>query len=189
MRWHDPMLNRRVMRCGKSESSSTFRSKIYALWRYRKWECSWVPIPVTTLESGPSIALKMTVPSTTEENMCKKNDLLKLCFGRNDATKKTTEGLMKHQLQKIVRGLQFLCRYSSRRLNVKFVRSLPSVSMANTLVNTAYVLKHSTASFSDATFCLLVPLNHKGSTSFMKNLEQLHDDDLEEIDLSGIWPD
>ncbi|GJR70044.1 reverse transcriptase domain-containing protein [Tanacetum coccineum] len=35
----------------------------------------WVPIPVTTPESGPSTALKMTVPSTTEEKICKKNDV------------------------------------------------------------------------------------------------------------------
>ncbi|GJS95523.1 hypothetical protein Tco_0802491 [Tanacetum coccineum] len=38
-------------------------------------ENSWVPIPVTTPESGPSTALKMTVPSTTEEKICKKNDV------------------------------------------------------------------------------------------------------------------
>ncbi|GKC60027.1 hypothetical protein Tco_1087625, partial [Tanacetum coccineum] len=36
---------------------------------------SWIPIPVTTPESGPSTALKMTVPSTTEEKICKKNDV------------------------------------------------------------------------------------------------------------------
>ncbi|GKF06556.1 hypothetical protein Tco_0037224, partial [Tanacetum coccineum] len=34
-----------------------------------------VPIPVTAPESGPSTALKMTVPSTTEEKICKKNDV------------------------------------------------------------------------------------------------------------------
>ncbi|GJV86046.1 hypothetical protein Tco_1525944 [Tanacetum coccineum] len=34
-----------------------------------------VPIPVTAPESGASTALKMTVPSTAEENICKKNDV------------------------------------------------------------------------------------------------------------------
>ncbi|GJX87461.1 hypothetical protein Tco_0339475 [Tanacetum coccineum] len=36
---------------------------------------SWVPIPVTASETGPSTATKMTVPSTAEEKMCKKNDV------------------------------------------------------------------------------------------------------------------
>ncbi|GKF89078.1 hypothetical protein Tco_0263041, partial [Tanacetum coccineum] len=35
----------------------------------------WVPIPVTASETGPSIALKMNVPSTAEEKICKKNDV------------------------------------------------------------------------------------------------------------------
>ncbi|GJU18738.1 hypothetical protein Tco_1146704 [Tanacetum coccineum] len=34
-----------------------------------------VPIPVTAIETGPSTGLKMTVPSTAEENFCKKNDV------------------------------------------------------------------------------------------------------------------
>ncbi|GJW30553.1 ribonuclease H-like domain-containing protein [Tanacetum coccineum] len=37
---------------------------------------SWVYLcPFTTPESGPSTVLKMTVPSTTEEKICKKNDV------------------------------------------------------------------------------------------------------------------
>ncbi|GKG07332.1 hypothetical protein Tco_0330301, partial [Tanacetum coccineum] len=36
---------------------------------------SWVPIPVTAPESGPSTALKLTVPSTAEEKIFKKNDV------------------------------------------------------------------------------------------------------------------
>ncbi|GJW92469.1 hypothetical protein Tco_0170022 [Tanacetum coccineum] len=37
---------------------------------------SWVPIPVTTpSETGTSTATKMTMPSTTEEKTCKKNDV------------------------------------------------------------------------------------------------------------------
>ncbi|GJY94776.1 putative ribonuclease H-like domain-containing protein [Tanacetum coccineum] len=90
---------------------------------------SWVPIPVTTPESGPSTALKMTVPSTTEEKICKKNDVkarslllmalpnehqltfnqyvdaqsmfvaIKARFGGNDATKKTQKALLKQQYE------------------------------------------------------------------------------------------
>ncbi|GJU20975.1 hypothetical protein Tco_1154317 [Tanacetum coccineum] len=37
---------------------------------------SWVPIPVTSpSETGTSTATKMTMPSTTEEKTCKKNDV------------------------------------------------------------------------------------------------------------------
>ncbi|GJV50658.1 hypothetical protein Tco_1446399, partial [Tanacetum coccineum] len=51
--------------------------------RWQSFPCSnsgkngnlWVPIPVTAPETGPSIATKMTVPSTTEEKICKKNDV------------------------------------------------------------------------------------------------------------------
>ncbi|GJZ29635.1 hypothetical protein Tco_0574282 [Tanacetum coccineum] len=80
---------------------------------------SWVPIPVTAIETGPSTGLKMTVPSTAEEKICKKNDVkarslllmalrnehqltfdqyvdaqsmfaaIKARFGGNEATKKT----------------------------------------------------------------------------------------------------
>ncbi|GJV01788.1 hypothetical protein Tco_1335357 [Tanacetum coccineum] len=93
---------------------------------------SWVPIPVTTPESGPSTALKMTVPSTTEEKICKKNDVkarnlllmalpnehqltfnqyvdahsmfiaIKARFGGNDATKKTQKALLKQQYKNFV---------------------------------------------------------------------------------------
>ncbi|GJV57809.1 hypothetical protein Tco_1458814 [Tanacetum coccineum] len=46
----------------------------YSLWEVIEYGNSWVPIPITAPESGPSTALKMTVPSTTEEKICKKND-------------------------------------------------------------------------------------------------------------------
>ncbi|GJU47597.1 hypothetical protein Tco_1204863 [Tanacetum coccineum] len=52
-----------------------FQIQDYALWEVIENGNSWVPIPVTTPESGPSTALKMTVPSTTEEKICKKNDV------------------------------------------------------------------------------------------------------------------
>ncbi|GJW28785.1 hypothetical protein Tco_0045660, partial [Tanacetum coccineum] len=50
-----------------------FQIQDYALWEVIENGNSWVPIPVTALESGPSTTLKMIVPSTAEENFCKKN--------------------------------------------------------------------------------------------------------------------
>ncbi|GJW08446.1 retrovirus-related pol polyprotein from transposon TNT 1-94 [Tanacetum coccineum] len=106
-----------------------FQIQDYALWEVIENGNSWVPIPVTTPESGPSTALKMIVPSTTEEKICKKNDVkarslllmalpnehqltfnqyadaqsmfiaIKARFGGNDATKKTQKALLKQQYE------------------------------------------------------------------------------------------
>ncbi|GJY33302.1 hypothetical protein Tco_0417771 [Tanacetum coccineum] len=97
--------------------------------KLRKNGNSWVPIPVTASETGPSTALKMTVPSTAEEKICKKNDVkarslllmalpnehqltfdqyvdaqsmfaaIKARFGGNEATKKTQKALLKQQYE------------------------------------------------------------------------------------------
>ncbi|GKC10349.1 hypothetical protein Tco_1007131 [Tanacetum coccineum] len=234
---------------------------------------SLVPIPVTTPESGPSTTLKMTVPSTTEEKICKKNDVkarslllmalpnehqltfnqyvdaqsmfiaIKARFGGNDATKKTQKALLKQQLA--ILGVDT----PPEDLNVKFLRSLPSewdthvvvwmnkpdfetmglddlynnfkiveqkvkrtvavnnddknlaflttsspsstntintanigVSTGNTKVNTAST-ETSTASFSDATVYAFLSTQPQGSQLVHEDLEQIHDDDLEEMDL------
>ncbi|GKD33870.1 hypothetical protein Tco_1249379 [Tanacetum coccineum] len=125
----------------------------YALWEVIENGNSWVPIPVTAPESGPSTALKMTVPSTAEEKICKKNDYvdaqsmfaaIKARFGGNEATKRTQKALLKHQyenfnasslesldsifyrLQKLVSRLAILGVVTPPEdLNVKFLRSLP----------------------------------------------------------------
>ncbi|GJY40849.1 hypothetical protein Tco_0428119 [Tanacetum coccineum] len=52
-----------------------FQIQDYALWEVIENGNSWVPIPVTATETGPSTGLKMIVPSTAEENICKKNDV------------------------------------------------------------------------------------------------------------------
>ncbi|GJS74959.1 hypothetical protein Tco_0724840 [Tanacetum coccineum] len=101
----------------------------YALWEVIENGNSWVPIPVTAPESGPSTALKMIVPSTTKEKICKKNDVkarslllmalpnehqltfnqyvdaqsmfaaIKARFGGNEATKRTQKALLKQQYE------------------------------------------------------------------------------------------
>ncbi|GKA82201.1 ribonuclease H-like domain-containing protein, partial [Tanacetum coccineum] len=238
----------------------------------RKWK-SWVPIPVTTPESGPSTALKMTVPSTTEEKICKKNDVkarsllfmalpnehqltfnqyvdaqsmfaaIKDRFEGNEATKRTQKALLKQQLA--ILGVVT----PPEDLNVKFLRSLPSewdthvvvwmnkpdfdtmglddlynnfkiveqkvkkstadnnddknlvfltnsspsstntintvnigVSTGTTNVNTAST-ETSTATFSDATVYAFLSTQPQGSQLVHEDLEQLHDDDLEEMDI------
>ncbi|GJT63322.1 ribonuclease H-like domain-containing protein [Tanacetum coccineum] len=58
----------------------------------------------------------------------------------------------------------------------------PEVSTCNTKVNTAST-KISTASFSDATVYAFLSTQPQGSQLVHEDLEQLHDDDLEEMDL------
>ncbi|GKC33622.1 hypothetical protein Tco_1046006, partial [Tanacetum coccineum] len=89
-----------------------FQIQDYALWEVIENGNSWVPIPVTALDSGPSTALKMTVPSTTEEKICKKNDVKarslllmalpnehQLTFNQYADAKKTQKALLKQQYE------------------------------------------------------------------------------------------
>ncbi|GKD40718.1 ribonuclease H-like domain-containing protein [Tanacetum coccineum] len=102
-----------------------FQIQDYALWEVIENGNSWVPIPVTATETGPSIGLKMTVPSTAEERI---------------------------------------------------------FSTGTTKVNTAST-EISTASFSDATVYAFLSTQPQGSQLVHEDLKQLHDDDLEEMDL------
>ncbi|GKF76224.1 hypothetical protein Tco_0225668, partial [Tanacetum coccineum] len=52
-----------------------FQIQDYALWEVIENGNLWVLIPITAPKSGPSTALKMIVPSTAEEKICKKNDV------------------------------------------------------------------------------------------------------------------
>ncbi|GKD05554.1 hypothetical protein Tco_1180528 [Tanacetum coccineum] len=92
---------------------------------------SWVPNPVTASETGPSTALKMTVPSTAEENICKKNDVKarslllmalpnehQLTFNYNKEDSEGPALVSRLAILGVVTPLE--------DLNVKFLRSLPS---------------------------------------------------------------
>ncbi|GJV30271.1 hypothetical protein Tco_1386719 [Tanacetum coccineum] len=123
-----------------------FQIQDYALWEVIENGNSWVPIPVTASETGPSTVLKMIMPSTAEEKICKKNDVkAQTRFGENEATKKTQKALLKQQyenfnascsesldsifnrLQKLVSRLAIMGVVTPPEdLNVKFLRSLPS---------------------------------------------------------------
>ncbi|GJV61435.1 putative ribonuclease H-like domain-containing protein [Tanacetum coccineum] len=262
-----PMLKLREYEMWEIRIKQYFQIQDYALWEVIENGNSWVPIPVTALEYGLSTALKVTVPSTTEEKICKKNDCKR--FGGNEATKRTQKALLKQQyenfnasssesldsifnrLQKLVSRLAILGVVTPPEdLNVKFLRSLPSewdthvvvwmnkpdfdtmglddlynnfkiveqkvkrstgaindeknlaflniyrwqssinninmlildVSTGTTKVNTAST-ETSTASFSDATVYAFLSTQPQGSQLVHEDLEQLHDDDLEEMDL------
>ncbi|GJX24839.1 ribonuclease H-like domain-containing protein [Tanacetum coccineum] len=133
----------------------------YALWEVIENGNSWVPIPVTATETGPSTGLKMTVPSTTEEKICKKNDVK-------------------------ARSLLLMALPNEHQLTFDHTNNIntlnPEVSTATTKVNTAST-EICTASFSGATVYAFLSTQPKGSQLVHEDLEQLHDDDLEEMDL------
>ncbi|GJZ97280.1 putative ribonuclease H-like domain-containing protein [Tanacetum coccineum] len=194
-----------------------FQIQDYALWEVIENGNSWVPIPVTATETGLSTGLKMTVLSTAEEKICKKNDVkarsllhmalpnehqltfdqyvdaqsmfaaIKARFGGNEATKKTQKALLKQQYE---------------NFNASSSESLDSIFNRLQKLDTHVVVwmnkpdfdtmglddlcKHteiSTASFSDATVYAFLSTQPQGSQLVHEDLEQLHDDDLEEMDL------
>ncbi|GJR77260.1 hypothetical protein Tco_0089625 [Tanacetum coccineum] len=162
--------------------------------------------------------MKMIVPSTTEEKICKKNDVkarslllmalpnehqltfnqyadaqsmfiaIKARFGGNDATKKTQKALLKQQYQKLVSDWQILgVDTSGRDLNVKFLRSLPSEWDTHVVV---WMNKPDFETMGlDGLYNNFKIVEQKvkrtvaGSQLVHEDLEQIHDDDLEEMDL------
>ncbi|GJV42367.1 hypothetical protein Tco_1420807 [Tanacetum coccineum] len=69
-----------------------FQIQDYALWEVIENGNSWVPIPVTAPESGPSTTLKMTYVDAQSMLAA-----IKARFGGNEATKKTQKALLKQQ--------------------------------------------------------------------------------------------
>ncbi|GJR21941.1 hypothetical protein Tco_0970468 [Tanacetum coccineum] len=115
---------------------------------------SWVPYSYLPHQnSGPSIALKMIVPSTAEEKICKKNDV--------NVIAKSFCSWYCHNEQANVPST--ISNWQPPRLNT--------------------AITDSTASFSDALFMLFLSTQPQGSQLVHEDLEQLHDDDLEEMDL------
>ncbi|GJT47507.1 ribonuclease H-like domain-containing protein [Tanacetum coccineum] len=188
-----------------------FQIQDYALWEVIENGNSWVPIPVTTPpESGTSTTTKMTVPATIEEKTCKKNDvkarsLLLMALSNEHqltfnqyvdaqsvfaALKLDLEAMKQQRRHRRLfwmnkpdfdtMGLDDL--YNNFKIVEQKVKKSAEVSTATTKVNTAST-EISTASFSDATVYAFLSTQPKGSQLVHEDLEQLHDDDLEEMDL------
>ncbi|GJQ90485.1 hypothetical protein Tco_0001624 [Tanacetum coccineum] len=122
---------------------------------------------------------------------------IKARFGGNDATKKTQKALLKQQYENfpMLHMLRHLWTQSLNRLQKLVSRwqlSCVDTSLrrfkctGNSKVNTASA-ETSTASFSDATAYAFLSSQPQGSQLVHEDLEQIHDDDLEEMDQSGIW--
>nr|GEV40818.1 hypothetical protein [Tanacetum cinerariifolium] len=132
-------------------------------------------------------------------------------FGGNDATKKTQGNILKQQyenfsgsgsksldqtfdkLQKLVSQLELLGKVISQEdINLKFLRSLPSewesyianeVNTASSQVNAASSLNID--NLSDAVICAFLASQPNSSHLVNEDLEQIHLDDLEKMDLKG----
>ncbi|GJY94836.1 hypothetical protein Tco_0511197 [Tanacetum coccineum] len=194
-----------------------FQIQDYALWEVIENGNSWVPIPVTTTETGPSTGLKMTVPSTAEEKTAKKNDVkarsLLLMALPNE------HQLTFNQLQKLVSRLAILGVVTLLKdLNVKFLRSLPfewdthvvvwmnkpdfdTMGLDDLYNNFKIVeqkVKKSVGTNNDDKNLAFLTTSGASSTNIIntanpevstrsqlvhEDLEQIHDDDLEEMDL------
>ncbi|GKB90937.1 hypothetical protein Tco_0963209 [Tanacetum coccineum] len=171
------------------------------------------PIPVTSpAETATSTGTKMTVPSTAEEKTCKKNDVKarslllmalapmnihltstasKVWMNKTDFDTMSLDDLY-NNFKIVEQKVKKSAGASNDDKNLAFVTTTsntnnintvnPEVSTTTTKVNTAST-EISTARFSDATVYAFLSTQPKGSKLVHEDLEQLHNDDLEEIDL------
>ncbi|GJV07619.1 hypothetical protein Tco_1345275 [Tanacetum coccineum] len=188
-----------------------FQIQDYALWEVIENGDSWVPVSQTSEENGITVT-KMSTPVTAEEKTNKKNDVkaranqenlktlsLKLHMKNFSAASAESLDSIFNRLQKIVSRLAILgVNIAQEDLNLKFLNSLPpewnthvtnnantassQVSVANPSVNTASPQVY-TASVSDNTMYAFMVENLNGSNVLHQDLEQIHEDDLEAIDL------
>ncbi|GJY04244.1 putative ribonuclease H-like domain-containing protein [Tanacetum coccineum] len=165
-----PCSNSGSMRCGRSRSN--------------------------TSETGTSTGRKMTVPSTAEEKTCKKNDVKarslllmalpnehQLTFDHsllciNQMCCYAIKARFGEEMKQQRKDTEWLCASSTNNINTVN----PEVSTATTKVKTAST-EISIATFSDATVYAFLSTQPQGSQLVHKDLEQLHDDGLEEMDL------
>ncbi|GJR37705.1 hypothetical protein Tco_1213389 [Tanacetum coccineum] len=168
-----------------------FQVQDYALWEVIENGNSWVSVPQTTQENGTSVT-KMSVLVTAEEKTNKKNNVkarslllmalpnehqltfsqyndsktmfaaIKTRFGGNKATKKTQKTLLKQQYENF---------------------SALSTEFLDSIFNRIHKIVSSTASFSDNTVYAFMVENPNGSNLLQQDLEKIHEDDLEAIDL------
>ncbi|GJW95067.1 ribonuclease H-like domain-containing protein [Tanacetum coccineum] len=136
------MLKLGDMRCGKSESRHTLQIQDMHYGSNRKMENSCcTKVPLHTIIQVHQQTLKMIVPSTTEEKICKKNDSKQNSF------------------------------------------SMAVLFSPNEHAYLYQMLMLNLSSFSDATVYAFLSTQPQGSQLVHEDLEQLHDDDLEEMDL------
>ncbi|GJX75107.1 ribonuclease H-like domain-containing protein [Tanacetum coccineum] len=188
-----------------------FQIQDYALWDIIENGKSFNPVARTTTNvDGNSTS---TIPGhvTTEEKTQKKNhvkdrsmllmalpnehsltfnqykdaktlfEAIQTRFGGNDATKKTQKTLLKQMYENFnAPSIDSLYSFFNRTNDVNTANV--HVSTASSIVSTDSTL-NSTANLSDATVYAFLANQPNGSQLVHEDLEQIHEDDLEEMDL------
>ncbi|GJX63298.1 putative ribonuclease H-like domain-containing protein [Tanacetum coccineum] len=176
-----------------------FQVQDYALWDVIENENSFKPAAKTTTNADGTSTTLIPGPLTTEEKVQKKNDMkarsmlllalpnehlitfnqykdaktlfaaIQTRFGDNKATKKTQKTLLK-QITNVVNTA-----YGVSTANTQVSPASTQVSSASTQV--------STANLCDDTVYAFLASQPNGSQLVHEDLEQIHEDDLEEMDL------
>ncbi|GKE77949.1 ribonuclease H-like domain-containing protein, partial [Tanacetum coccineum] len=178
-----------------------FQVQDYALWEVIANGNSWVSVPQTVQENGTSVT-KMSVPVTAKEKTIKKNDVKarslllmalpnehQLTFSQyNDAKTmfaaiETRFGGSRRFAISGAQNLAFMTVPSTSSINdVKTAKPAYEVSTISPNVNTACP-QVSTVSFSDNVVYAFMVENTNGSNLLHQDLEQIHEDDMEAMDL------
>nr|GEW30422.1 hypothetical protein [Tanacetum cinerariifolium] len=191
-----PLLKQGDYEMWKIGTEQYFQVQDYALWDVIENRNSFQPVPRTTANADCTSTLTIPGPVTTEEKAQKKNDVkarimllmailnehlltfsqykdaktlfedIQARFGGNDATKKTQKTLLKQMYE---------------NFNAPSTKSLDSI-FNSTPVSTVSS-PDNTANLSDATMYAFLENQHNGSQLVHEDLKQIHEDDLEEMDL------
>ncbi|GJW16339.1 ribonuclease H-like domain-containing protein [Tanacetum coccineum] len=185
-----------------------FQVQDYALWDVIENGNSFKPVPQTTTNADGSSTSLIPGPVTTEEKVQKKNDVKTRNLVASEDCKSAGYLRNKHDLDTMsfddlynnfkiveqeVKGTASSSSSSSSQ-NMAFVSSPSStnevntaygVSTANTQVSPASTASTqvSTANLSDDTVYAFLASQPNGSQLVYEDLEQIHEDDIEEMDL------
>ncbi|GJQ94123.1 ribonuclease H-like domain-containing protein [Tanacetum coccineum] len=153
-----------------------FQIQDYALWEVIENGDSWVLVPQTVQENGTSMT-KMSIPVTAEEKTNKKNVV-------KDRSLLLIALPNEHQL---TFSLYPDAKSMFAAIKIRFgvlndTKTVVTVVLLALIVNAASP-QVSTASVSDNTVYAFMVENPNGSNVLHQDLEQIHEDDLEAIDL------
>nr|GEU41379.1 uncharacterized mitochondrial protein AtMg00810-like [Tanacetum cinerariifolium] len=206
-----PMLKKGDYKMWRLRIEQYFQVQDYALWDVIENGTSFKPVAETTInDAGTStthipglykdaktlfaaIEIRFDGNEVTKKTQ---KTLLKQLYEKFSATSTESLDFIFNRLQKIVSQLVVLGVFISQEdLNLKFLRSLPSDPNSTNEVPTAYGVgtastqsstastQVSTANLSDATMYAFLSNQSNGSQLVHEDLEQIHEDDIEEIDL------
>nr|GEW81446.1 hypothetical protein [Tanacetum cinerariifolium] len=194
----------------KLRKKQYFQVQDYALWDVIENGNSFKPVPRTTANAYGTFTLTIPGPVTTEEKAQKINDVkarsmllmalpsehlltfsqykdaktlfkaIQARFSGNDATKKTQRTLLK-QMYENFNALSYSLDFI---FNITNEVDTASIQVSDVSTPVSIVSFHdNTANLSDATVYAFLANQPNGSQLVHEDLKQIHEDDLEEMDL------